>query len=211
MSLGQQKNKYWVGVLYPENMVDDWENIIGDLLQLPYCYCLHNGDKDSKGDDRKEHLHLIIVFPNTTTYNHALSVFDKLSAVGKQAINTCQPVINIRFIYEYIIHNTETCKKKGKKLYDTSCRISGNNFDIGNFEQVSLAEKTDMSKELCTCIVEHNFTNFADFYLYVLSNYDSAYFSIIQTYSGLFERLTKANYQKVYLIPRQSRNSENTD
>lgn len=201
MSLGHQKNKYWVGVLYPENMVDDWENIIGDILELPYCYCLHNSDNDSKSEHRKDHLHLIIVFPNTTTYNHALSVFNKLSSPGKQCINTCQPIINIRSKYEYLIHNTETCKKQGKELYDKSCRITGNNFDIGNYEQVSLAEKSQMCKELCDCIVKENFTNFADFYLFVMSNYDSDYFSILQSFSGLFERLTKANYQKTFLIP----------
>ena len=202
MSFGKEKNKYWVGVLYPENMIEGWESKIGDLLEIPFCYCLHNVDKDSKSEHRKDHLHLIIVFPNTTTYNHAMTVFNRLSAEGKQAINTCQAVINIRSKYEYLIHNTETCKKQNKELYDKSARISGNNFDIGNYEQVSLAEKSIMCKELCDCIVENGFSNFADFYLYVMSNYDSDYFAILQSYSGLFERLTKANYQKEYLIPR---------
>ena len=27
MSFGKEKNKYWVGVLYPENMIDEWENL----------------------------------------------------------------------------------------------------------------------------------------------------------------------------------------
>lgn len=209
MSFGKEKNKYWVGVLYPENMVYEWESRIGDLLELPFCYCLHNADKDSKSEHRKDHIHLIIVFPNTTTYNHAMTVFNRLSADGKQAINTCQAVINIRSKYEYLIHNTETCKKQGKELYDKSLRVCGNNFDIGNYEQVSLAEKSIMCKELCDCIVENGFSNFADFYLYVMSNYDSDYFSILQSYSGLFERLTKANYQKTYLIPREPLKCEN--
>ena len=208
MSFGKEKNKYWVGVLYPENMIEEWESKIGDLLELPFCYCLHNADKDSKSEHRKDHLHLIIVFPNTTTYNHAMTVFNRLSAEGKQAINTCQAVINIRSKYEYLIHNTETCKKQNKELYDKSCRISGNNFDIGNYEQVSLAEKSMMCKELCDCIVENGFSNFADFYLFVMSNYDSDYFAILQSYSGLFERLTKANYQKEYLIPRKPEEKE---
>ncbi|MEE1504807.1 MAG: Rep family protein [Acutalibacteraceae bacterium] len=209
MSFGREKNRYWVAVLYPENMRDNWQNDIGDLLEVPYCYCLHNADKDSKSEHRKDHLHLIIVFSNTTTYNHAMTVFNRLSAEGKQALNACQGVINIRSKYDYLIHDTETCKKQGKELYPKSCRISGNNFDIGNYEQVSLADKSLMCKELCDCIVENGFCNFADFYLYVCSNYDSQYFGIMQSYSGFFERLTKANYQKLYLMPTHNYNDNN--
>lgn len=43
-----QKARYWVGVLYPENMIMDWEVSIGDILQLPFAYCLHNADQDQK-------------------------------------------------------------------------------------------------------------------------------------------------------------------
>lgn len=190
------KNKYWTAVLYPENMIPSWKDDIGNLLQLPYAYCVHNADLTESEEQRKEHVHLIIVFPNTTTYKHAFSVFDKLSAPGSRALNTCEPVINIRFLYEYLIHNTEECRKKGKHQYSTSDRITGNNFDIGAFEQVSAAEKNDMCKELCNAIVKEGFSNFIDFYAFAISNFDSQYFEVIKTYSGLFDRLCKGNYHK---------------
>lgn len=191
------KSKYWTGVLYPENMLPDWEDRIGDIVQVPYVYCIHDKDKDKESGDRKEHVHIILTFSNTTTYKHALSVFNLLSAEGKRAINTCENIINIRHMYDYLIHDTETCRKQGKYLYNTDDRIMGNNFDIGAYEQLSAAEKNDMCKELCNCVINQSFTNFADFYIYVLSNYeDSNYFDILKTYSGLLERLTRANYQK---------------
>lgn len=108
-----QKSRYWTGVLYTENMLTDWEMEIGDLVQLPYSYCVHN-DVDEEGESRKEHVHIILVFSNTTTYNHAFSVFDRLSAAGRRSVNRIESVINIRQMYEYLIHNTETCKKKNK-------------------------------------------------------------------------------------------------
>ena len=191
------KAKYWVGVGYPENLREDWQEAIGDLLQLPYEYAIHDADLDGDSDDRKVHVHFIVVFPNSTTYNNALNVFQELSAEGRQAFPTIFKIHNIRHMHNYLIHDTEECRKKKKHPYDPSVRIQGNCFDIGAYEQVGLAEKTEMCKELCTLIVEKGFRNFVDFYSYVLSNYeDINYFDILKTYSGLYERLCKGNFHK---------------
>lgn len=192
------KARYWVGVLYPENMKEKWTEEIGDVVQVPYAYCIHGKDKDKKSEHRKDHVHLMLAFPNTTTYKHAMAVFSLLSAQKRQAVNTIQAVVNVRSMYDYLIHDTETCKKQGKELYDKSERITGNNFDIGAYEQLSIADKNEMTKELCLAIMEEGFTTFGDFFLHVVENYeDSNYFDIVKTYSGLFERLTRSNYQKL--------------
>lgn len=192
-----EKARFWVGVLYQENMRKDWELEIGDVVQLPYAYCSHVSDKDLSGEKRKDHVHIILVFPNTTTYKHAVSVFSLLSAPDKVALNKIEAVINIRAMFDYLIHDTETCRKKGKKKYPSENRITGNNFDIGAYEQISQKEKNDICKDLCSLIVSQGFTNFTDFYAFVISNYDdSNYFEIVKTYSGLFERLTRGNFQK---------------
>ena len=191
-----EKTKYWVGILYPENMVENWKDEIGDLLQLPYAYCVHDKDLDNDGDDRKTHVHLILTFPNTTTYKHAFDVYNKLSASGRVAINKIEMIINIRHMYNYLIHDTDDCRKKGKYLYDKAERITGNNFDIGSLEQMSAIEKDKMLIELANEIAQKNFTNFADFYLFVMSNYDEVYFQLVKGYSGFLERLTKGNYQR---------------
>lgn len=191
------KNRYWVAVCYPENMIPDWKENIGDLLQLPYAYCVH--DKDTlidSSDDRKVHVHIMIAFSNTTTYKHALKVFDSLSRPGFSCLNTCLPVFNVKHMYDYLIHNTEDCKKKHKYLYSTLERITGNNFDIGSFEQLSAAEKNDIAYELCSLIIAEGMTNFSDFFISALSTYDTATFEVIKGHSGLFERLCKGNYLK---------------
>lgn len=192
----KEKSKYWVAVGYLENMLPDWKQQIGDLLQgLPYSYCVHDKDLDLDGDCRKEHVHIILVFNNTTTYKHALYSFRQLNAPGHEAFNTCQPILSIRGMYDYIIHNTETAKKAGKHQYDPSERISGNNFDIGSFEQLSQLEKDEMALELCDIIIKEGYTNFTQFFMYVRSNFGMEYFSILKSHSGLFERITKGNYQ----------------
>lgn len=144
-----EKARYFVAVLYPENMKSDWKQYIGDYLELPFAYCIHDQDLTNDPDEpRKVHVHCIIAFNNTTTYNHAVSVFERLNAPGKRAFNKIEIVINIRHMYNYLIHNTETCKALNKFLYPASCRIQGNNFDIGAYEQISDADAEQLIIEV---------------------------------------------------------------
>lgn len=208
-----QKAKYWTAVLYPESMIDNWQDKISDLLQIPYEYCIHDRDdlgkvfktvKNKFGNDitydasefsiefepRKVHVHLIIAFPNTTTYKNALNVFKRL----QKSCSYCEQVLNVRYIHEYLIHNTEKAKKDGKYQYNPSDRISGNNFDIGAFEQISITDKRNMCKDLCDYIVKNHCTNFTEFYMNVFDTFSDEYFEVLCSYSGMLERLCKGNY-----------------
>ena len=196
IELPSEKARYWCAVLYPENMIDDWQNQIGDKLQMPFCYCVHDSDVDKAGEHRKTHVHVMICYTNTVRASAVYKVFDRLSKTGYRCLSTIEPVNNVRHMYEYLIHNTESARKQKKFQYDKAQRICGNNFDIGSFEQISVAEKSQMCKEICQFIIDNGFINFTDFYEAFLLKFDSGYFSIIQTYSGLFERLCKGNWQR---------------
>lgn len=196
MSERINKARYWWGVLYPENMVSGWEEKLSEIVQVPFAYCIHSSDIDTKSEHRKDHVHLILVFPNTTTYKHALSIFSLLSDDEKTAVNTVQACVNIRHCYDYLIHDTESCKKAEKHLYEFSDRVTGNNFDIGCYEQVSLAEKQDMLRELCDFVIEQRFMNMVDFYESVRVNFDLDYFQVLIAYNAMLEKLTKGNYLK---------------
>lgn len=202
----QNKARYWVAVLYLENMVEDWEIKIGDLLQLPYAYCIHNKDTDTLSEHRKDHLHLIIAFPNTTTYNNAMTVFNTLSCEDRKALNTCEPVINIRSKYEYLIHNTETCKKQGKYLYDVSERITGNNFDIGAYEQLSITDKLSIKKDIYQIIKDNKIDNMLDLADIIYSLNDTSYQEVFENNNNYFKNLVSGVYHKNYkaiLIERE--------
>ena len=189
------KNRYWVGVGYPENMIPDWENKIGLLVQVPYAYAIHDLDKDSKSEHRKDHIHLILVFSNTTTYKHALEVMQQLSLPEHQAFNTCQPVFNIRTMYDYLIHADDSSKKAGKYLYPSEHRITGNNFDIGCYEVISTLEKDKMLDEIEDYLIDNDVENF--FMLKCLIRRDfvnKEYGRLLRSNSGYFERLCRGLY-----------------
>ena len=196
------KARYWWAVLYPENMIEDWEVLLPEVLQLPFAYCIHDDDLEKEFEDqtqqkRKTHVHLMVAFSNTTTYKHVMEILSLLNAPGKKAFNKVEAVRGIRHAYEYLIHNTEASKRDGKKQYEPKERITGNNFDIGAYEQISSSDKLKMSKDICNYIVEHDISNFADLYMAVISCFDDNYFEILQTYSGFYERLIKGNYHRL--------------
>lgn len=198
----KNKARYWVGVCYPENMQPDWQDKIGDLLQLPYCYCIHDKDlldpKSEEEENRKVHVHIIIVYGNTTTYNSALQTFNSLSKEGAVCCPFCESIINIKNKYEYLIHNTETAKKQHKFQYDPAERICGNNFDLGSYIQITAQDKKMLIKEMTKICKDMKFINFLDFTDYIFENYDTDYFDVFMQYNGFFEKITRSNYQKKY-------------
>lgn len=192
------KCKYWWAICYLENMKENWKDDISDLLQVPYAYCIHDRCVDENGDPRKVHAHVMIAFPNTTTENHAKSVFKELEAEGQSMLinDKINRVINVRRAYDYLIHDTEDCRKKGKLLYPSSERIIGNNFDIGAYEQLGLEEKMKIRRELSLFLIEKQFSDYTTFYQYVVSNYDSEYENIVVSYQGHFDKLCKGCYHR---------------
>ena len=187
------KARYWVGVGYPENMRPDWKDVIGEVTQLPYAYCVHDKDVDGAEDDRKEHVHILLAFPNTTTYKSALSILQELSAPGKKAFNTVQKVNNVRFMYNYLIHDS---RKKHKHQYDPKERITGNNFDIGSYEQISVADRQRIRREIGMMIFEHpEIVDYSDLYAFIISNCDPEYEDVLCANSGHFWRLCGGRFR----------------
>lgn len=187
----KSKGRYFLAVLYPENMRPMWQDEIGDLLGYPFAYCIHDKDKTKEGEQRKVHVHMILAFPNTTTIQNAMNIFSKLSADGKKALNKIEIASSVVNAYNYLIHDTESCRKLKKHLYDKTERITGNNFDIGDYEQISTADKDRMLKEMCDYIIDNQITNFADMYIRITQDFDTSYFAVLKSYSGLLERLTR--------------------
>lgn len=196
MAEAGNKARYWVGVLYPENMIDDWEDEINAKLQIPFAYCKHYKCLDKEGQPRPKHVHIMVVFANTTTYNHAMNTFKKLEKDGCKAINKCERVQGVRWMYEYLIHNTEDAIKKKKHQYDPSERITGNNFDIGLYEQISLADEEDIINAICNIIELNQFTNFYDIDKYIRENGDVEYKRIFRRHQSYFNNIVKGLFHK---------------
>lgn len=184
-----QKARYWTAVMYPESMVENWEEEIGDILQVPYAYCVHDKCVDQQGDPRKVHVHIMIAYANTTTYKAVMSVFEKLGTVNK-----VERVHNVRHMYNYLIHDTETCKKKGKHLYSQKERITGNNFDIGAYEQIGVVDKENIILEIRKLIKSFDFQDFSELDDYMADNFDLEHNTVFRQNYGYFNSIVAGRY-----------------
>lgn len=195
---GYGKNRQWVGVLFNENMREGWQDDIENLVQLPFAYCVHDkGLQLEDGEHRKVHTHLILVWPAPTTYKHATEVFDRLSAPGKRCFTALEPVYNARRMYDYLIHDTDDCRKKSKYQFQPEDRVTGNLYDIGVYAQVSQTEKNEMFDKLTDLILAYEIQNYADFvlcYRSELKEEEDLARDVVRGYSGYFDRLIKGVY-----------------
>lgn len=197
-----EKARYFCAILYPENMIKDWQNQIGDILQIPCCYIIHDKDyltyAPSEDEEymRKVHVHVLFVFSNTTTLKHAKDTINRLSRPGAICCSTVQIVIDIRHMFNYLIHDTEACKKAGKYLYKSKERNLVNSFDIGMYEQISQDEKLKMLDEITDFVIKYEVTNFTDMLLSVKANFEPSYYKIVIGYQGFLNSVIRGNYHK---------------
>ena len=180
------KSRYWQVVLYPENLIDDWED---ELIKtgLPIAYCLHT-------DSEKPHIHMIGAWDNNTTYKSAFQFFERLNKENQKAFNKIEKCFNIENAYNYLIHDTDDCRKKGKYQYKKEDRKCINNFDIHFYAQKSVEQEEEQFDEICDIIISEGFTNFKQLHMYIKSNYDRDYLGVVKKNIYYFTSLTKANY-----------------
>ena len=195
----RNRARYWTGILWTENLPSNWEDTIADTVQLPFAYCKHYKDLDTKNESRKDHVHVILAWPSPTTYKNALAVFQSIGGDnGAKACNTCQVINNMRHVYDYLIHDTDSARKAGKHLYSPLERVCGNNFDIGTYEQVSQADKDAKLFEMRREIIKRGISNFADFddLFDELWFDDSVAFEVYKTHSAVLERSIRGQWQR---------------
>lgn len=189
-------------------MNPSWEADIYDVLGgIPFAYAVHDKDIDSESQERKDHVHILMVFSAPTTQKHVYQLCDRLSKPGHHAFVNPQICASVRGSYDYLIHDTEGCRKKNKYLYPSEARILGNNFEIGLFEQISLEEKKQFRNMLAVYIIEYNFTNFRSFMVCGQREFKDQidlFMDVVASYSGYMMNLIRGNYQHAEEIRSKS-------
>lgn len=126
------KSRNWTILIYPDSAPTDWED---RLAGLTYCYCLHNKDKDENGNLKKAHIHVLLTFEGTVTYNTMKELTDSLTSPIPQ------PARSLRGTIRYLIH----ADNKEKYHYKREDIVS-----VGMDEQIEQAfenKKTDQQKQ----------------------------------------------------------------
>ena len=197
------KARYWNFVLYPESMIENWQDKIEDILEYPFAYAIHDKDVDSEDEIRKTHVHILVAFPNTTTYKHVLEMAQRLGVC-----HYVEKTGNIRRMFDYLIHATDKAKKDGKYQYDPSARVLGNGFDIGAYEQIGVAEKERILFEIKAIIragVVQDFYELDEYIDTVIQ--DTNYAEVFRVHQSFLYNLMRSKYVHDNRVKEEKRNA----
>ena len=82
-----------------------------------YCLAVHDKDTTENGEPKKTHIHILIKLVNNQSIARLCSM---LHTVEVRKISTK----NVKHEYDYLIHDSERCRKENKYQYPPESRIS---------------------------------------------------------------------------------------
>lgn len=185
------KSRNWTFIVYPESAPEDWEN---HLMGLQYCYRLHDKDIDkSTGNLKKDHIHVVLTFEGTVTYNTIKDITDRINSPIPQ------PVRSLRGMIRYLIH----ADNKDKYQYKREGIVSvGMDAEI---EQAFKPKKTDEQKQeerssiaykLSTIIKDKDFTDWDQLMDYLKELNDSELTDYACNHAYLITQFLTSNWRK---------------
>lgn len=74
------KARHWVGIIYPESMPENWQEIIEESHVPCVLSPLHDRDINPDGTPKKPHYHIMISYANTTTNAGASKLLARLGS-----------------------------------------------------------------------------------------------------------------------------------
>ena len=188
-------------IAYPENMIPDWQDKIGEVLQVPCCYIIH--DKDNVFDDeepRKIHVHIWLVWNNTVRLSVFLKHVNRLSVDQEKnpCASTVQPVLYPEQAYKYMLHADDKSIALGKHLYDKEERKCINNFDIGVLVELNKVVVQELKCKISDLILDLQFQDCSLVYQYIRSEFGvSSYeMAVFQNYINYFDKIVTGVWKK---------------
>lgn len=167
---GIGKSRNWEVIVYPESAPADWRERLEDL-KLPYAISpLHNADVAKDGKPKKPHYHVLILYPNTTTFRNAqISIAEPLSG----SRHTICKVMDLAGAVEYLAHENAPDKVQ----YDVSKIEYGFGFNREEIMKRRPENKRESEigqmKDILRICREWEFREFASLVDFLIENEDN--------------------------------------
>lgn len=182
------KKRNWVFVLYPQSAPGDWRDILQKTGLEVAISPLHDKDKNPDMTLKKEHYHVIVLFPGPTTGS---VVWDLVVETLGQPMPL--PLESVRGMYRYLVHKDNPEKFQ----YDEKEITTINGFDIDDYADLSSADKSRIKLELVKLIKEEVITEYADFINKLVELDKSDYFFIGSTNTIFFNSYISSIRNKI--------------
>lgn len=100
------RTRCYVSIGYPESLKEEFVEILQETHVQVLISPLHNLDKNEKGDLKKEHYHIMLLFDGPKTVDQAQKIFDSIGATK------CIPVNSVRGTARYLCHLDDPDKQE---------------------------------------------------------------------------------------------------
>lgn len=101
MAEKKKKGRYFATIVYPESAPANWIQVLKDFHVAAYVSPLHDVDTyDEPGKEgfKKDHYHVMVIWPNTVVPDAVKPIFDAIGGVGLEL------VVNGRGYARYLCH-----------------------------------------------------------------------------------------------------------
>lgn len=157
-----EKGRAWTIIVYPgddDTLPDNWLAILQETFVEFAVSPLHDRDVNEDGELKKPHHHILLLYPNTTTYRNVKSLTDKLNSPFPQK------VLNTRAMVQYMVHQNSG---KDKFKYNKADIKAYNGLDIEPFFEPSKTERMTIVKDISEYVIQNEVTLFSDLVEYIL-------------------------------------------
>ena len=183
------KKRYWAFVLYPESAPENWKEIL-QQTGLSCCVSpLHDKDINPTGEKKKAHYHIILCYSGPTTFKCVKAITDSLN----------QPIPitleQVRGYFRYLTHKDNPEKYQ----YDEKEITTINDFDIDNYNDLSVSQINAIKIELQKIIRDNEILEYCDLLDFLLDSDLLSYLDVAQNHTILFNTyITSLRNKKKY-------------
>lgn len=183
------KKRYWAFVLYPESAPENWKDILQET-GLSCCVSpLHDKDINPTGEVKKAHYHIILCYSGPTTEKSVKSITDKLNQPKPIALE------QVRGYFRYLTHKDNPEKYQ----YNEKDIITINDFDIDNYNDLSVSQIKSIMIDLQKIIRDNEILEYCDLLDFLLDNDLLSYLDVAQNHTILFNTyITSLRNKKKY-------------
>lgn len=178
------KNRTWAFIIYPESCPTDWEDKLRMKGVVAAASPLHDADVTKDGKPKKPHYHVIVDWPGGST------TFRTVAAISRNLLKGTLPIplASPRGYYRYLTH----ADSPDKAQYDKAGIVHINGFDVGNFLDLTAAEKIKLRKELDVIIAERNIREYGDLMTYVRLHCSDDMYELASTSTTYFSAVLRS-------------------
>lgn len=163
------RTKNWTAIIYPESAPDNWRELIDEMhiewIESP----LHDKDLNATGEQKKAHIHVLLMFGGLKSYQQVIDVLKPLNCTIPQI---CQ---NVKALVRYFAH----LDNPDKVQYSQGDIKGHGGVELADLLKVSSSQRYVLIREIFDYIIKNNITEVEDLLVYSMNEHFDDWFPIL--------------------------------